>query len=118
MLGIPDYTLRDHLKEQLKIPGVHINEFGGDHLPNILSITVDGIRADQLVAAMDERGVMISAGSACHAGDPTPSRVLLAFGLTEEQALSTIRVSWGNETAIEELDYFVSVLKQCIEVMR
>ena len=112
---VPDYTLRDRLKAGLK--GIHINET--EHqLPNILSITVDGIRSDQLVAMMDERGIMISAGSACHAGDPRPSETLLAFGLTEEQALSTIRVSWGTETTIDEINYFIKTLKNCVGLYR
>ena len=114
---IPNYTLRNHLKDKLKIPPYcHINETG-NQLPNILSITIDGVRSDILLSLLNENGICCSAGSACHAGDPSPSSTLLAFGLTEDEALRTIRVSWGNETKKEDLDFFVYMLQQCIRLI-
>ncbi len=90
----PDYTLRNHLKSKIKLlPYCHIIETE-NQLPNILSITIDGVRSDVLISLLNERGICVSAGSACHAGDPTPSKTLLAFGLSEDEALRTIRVSW------------------------
>lgn len=113
----PDYVLRGYLKERLHLlPYCHINETD-NQLPNILSITIDGVRSDVLLALLNENGICCSAGSACHAGDPTPSSTLLAFGLTEDEALRTIRVSWGNETKKEDLDFFVYVLQQCMRLI-
>ena len=113
----PDYTLRDTLKGYLKIlPYCHINETE-NQLPNILSITIDGVRSDVLLSLLNENGVCCSAGSACHAGDPSPSSTLLAFGLTEDEALRTIRVSWGEKTKIEELNFFVYILQQCMRLI-
>lgn len=113
----PDYTLRDYLRGKIKLlPYCHINETD-NQLPNILSITIDGVRSDVLLALLNENGICCSAGSACHAGDPSPSSTLLAFGLTEDEALRTIRVSWGNETKKEDLDFFVYVLQQCMRLL-
>lgn len=114
---IPNYTLRDHLKSKIKLlPYCHINETE-NQLPNILSITIDGVRSDILLSLLNESGICCSAGSACHAGDPTPSKTLLAFGLSEDEALRTIRVSWGEKTPIEDLDYFVYTLQQCMRLL-
>lgn len=114
---IPDYTLRDYLKSKIKLlPYCHINETD-NQLPNILLITIDGVRSDVLISLLNERGICVSAGSACHAGDPRPSKTLLAFGLSENEALRTIRVSWGKETTKDDLDYFVTNLKQIIEMI-
>ena len=113
----PDYTLRDTLKGYLKIlPYCHINETD-NQLPNILSITIDEVRSDVLLSLLNENGICCSAGSACHAGDPSPSSTLLAFGLTDDEALRTIRVSWGEKTKIEELNFFVYVLQQCMRLI-
>ena len=115
---IPSYTLRDHLKSKIKLlPYCHINETD-NQLPNILSITIDGVRSDVLISLLNERGICVSAGSACHAGDPTPSKTLLAFGLSEDEALRTIRVSWGEETSKEELNYFIDNLKLIVGVLK
>ena len=113
----PDYTLRNYLKEKLQLlPYCHINETE-NQLPNILSVTIDGVRSDILLSLLNENGICCSAGSACHAGDPTPSSTLLAFGLTEDEALRTIRVSWGEQTKKEELDFFIYVLQQCMRLI-
>lgn len=113
----PDHTLRDHLKSKIKLlPYCHINETE-NQLPGILSITIDGVRSDVLLALLNENGICCSAGSACHAGDPRPSSTLLAFGLTEDEALRTIRVSWGEKTKKEDLDFFVYILQQCMRLI-
>lgn len=113
----PNYTMRNYLKSKIKLlPYCHINETN-KQLPNILSVTIDGVRSDVLLSLLNENGICCSAGSACHAGDPTPSITLLAFGLTEDEALRTIRVSWGEQTKIEELNFFVYVLQQCMRLI-
>ncbi len=75
---ILNYTLRDHLKSKIKLlPYCHINETE-NQLPNILSITIDGVRSDVLLSLLNESGICCSAGSACHAGEPRSSETLLA----------------------------------------
>lgn len=59
-----------------------------------LSITIEGVDAQTLILALSKEGIYISAGSACHGSSTQPSRVLKAWGLTDEEALNTIRVSF------------------------
>ena len=67
---------------------------------------------------LDVNGVYASAGSACTADSEEPSRVLLASGLTEEQALSTIRLSFCPETTAEEFNFVADALSRSVEQLR
>jgi cysteine desulfurase len=87
-------------------------------LPNILSLAFEGIDAESLITLLDMKGVVVSAGSACCAGDKEPSRVLKAIGLTDEQALGTIRISLDKDITQEECDKFVRILGECLESLK
>ena len=87
-------------------------------LPNILSLTFDGVNAEALITLLDMNGANVSAGSACCAGDREPSRVLKVIGLGDEQAFSTIRISIGKDTTKEECDEFVRILGECLESLK
>lgn len=102
----------------LGIPGAHINCMGKPRLPNILSVRFDGVNARELLTLLDVNGVYASAGSACHAEDDQPSAALLAAGLTEEQARSTIRLSWCEETPPDDFDFAAEVIADCVERLR
>ena len=69
-----------------------------------------GFRGESLVLALDQRGVAVSSGSACRAGAPEPSQVLLALGLSEEEAHCALRFSLGRETTGEEIERTLSIL--------
>lgn len=71
-------------------------------LPNTSSVTLPGVAALELVRALGERGVMIGVGSACHAREAEPSHVLRAMGLSVQECLATIRVSFGPDTREEQ----------------
>ena len=101
-----------------KIPGVHLNVREKPRLPHILSVRFDGIDARELLTLLDVNGVFASAGSACHAEDDKPSAALLAAGLTEEQAKSTVRFSFSEETTGSEYDTVADVVKECVERLR
>ena len=68
--------------------------------------------------SLDLKGFAVSTGAACSSGNPEPSPVLLAMGLTREEAQSSLRVSlgWGNN--VEEIDMFVETLKATILRLR
>lgn len=102
----------------LGIPGTHINCEDRPRLPNILSARFDGVNARELLTLLDVNGVFASAGSACHAEDDKPSAALLAAGLTEEQAKSTVRFSFCEETTGAEYDTVADVVKMCVERLR
>ena len=101
-----------------EIPGAHINSPMDRRLPNILSVRFDGVNARELLTALDVRGVYASSGSACAADSDEPSRVLLASGLTEEQALSTIRLSFCPETTSEEFSFVADTLREAVAQLR
>ena len=80
--------------------GVHIN--GGTAVPSILNVRIDGVPSEALVLMSDTDDVYISAGAACSSGSPQPSHVLMAMGLSEEEAGNSIRVSFGYNTLEQE----------------
>jgi len=84
-------------------------------LPNLLSLTFPGVNAEVLITLLNMKGVCVSAGSACCSGEKTPSRVLKAIGLTDEEAFSTIRISIGEDTTTEECNEFVRILGECLK---
>ena len=84
----------------------------------IISVTIRGIDANNLVVMLAERNIYVSAGSACHSGINKPSYVLKSIGLSDEDAKSTIRISIGKDISYEELYKFVEELKECVEILR
>ncbi|MGW4562098.1 cysteine desulfurase family protein [Streptomyces sp. NPDC004561] len=107
--------LRDRLHARLAdaLPGrVHLNGPAEARLPNTLNISIDGIRAPELLAAVPE--VACSTGSACHSGDPTPSPVLRAMGLDDDRALSALRLSPGRWTTAEDVDSAARLLAAAV----
>ena len=70
---------------------------------NIISLTVPGVNSEAMVLRLDQDDICVSAGSACSAGSPNPSHVLMGVGLPEELAASTIRISMGTDTTADEM---------------
>lgn len=94
--------LRDRLEARLRseLPELRVNAADGPRLPQTASLTLPGVRAANLIMAARE--LAFSAGSACSSGTGRPSRVLKAMGLTDDEALSTIRLSLGRFTTDDE----------------
>lgn len=105
-------------KAILDIPGAHINTPMDRRIPTILSVRFDGVNARELLTMLDVNGVYASAGSACTADSDEPSRVLLASGLTEGQALSTIRLSFCPETTQDDFIFIAGALSRCVTQLR
>ena len=104
--------MRDRLEKGLQklIPGMKLNGSRRERLPNTLNITLPGMRGESMVLALDQQGVAVSSGSACHAGLPEPSHALTAMGLSEEEAHCSLRFSLGVENTMEEIDRTVSII--------
>lgn len=109
---------------QRRITGVCL-ELGGEAnsalevgAPHITNVTFPGIRADDLLFLLDQRGIFASVGSACRAGVHQPSEVLLAMGRTTEQASATLRFSTGHSSTEDDIDQFLSVLPEALERAR
>ena len=112
---------RDELaKKILEIPGVHLNgpELDANRLYNNLSVHIDGVKANDLVTLASMYGIYISAGSACSSGEAIPSSTLKAIGLTDEQALSTIRITVDETLNQHDISDIAKILKNLIERLR
>ena len=72
----------------------------------------------QLLAALDLKGIAASAGSACTSGSPEPSHVLLAMGLSAEDAKSSLRFTFGKDNTAEDADYAADTLKTLVGRLR
>lgn len=83
-------------------------------VPKVLSLRFDGVDAQTLVLLADMHGVCISAGSACRAHDIKPSPALLAIGLTEEQARSTVRISFSTYNTLAEIQEGARIIADCV----
>jgi cysteine desulfurase len=98
------------LLERSLPPGVRVVSAGAERLPGHSLLLVEGIRAELLVLALDREGFAVAAGSACASGEPEPSYVLTAQGMSERDARSVIRVSLGLGTTADEARRFVAAL--------
>ena len=96
------------------IPNTRVNGPKDARLPNTLNMTFPGMRGESLVLALDQKGVAVSAGSACRAGLPEPSHVLIAMGLSEEEAHCAIRFSLGLGNTMSEIDRSISIIAHII----
>lgn len=113
-------SLRDSLKETIKgdVPDAIFNAAEGEHLPGILNVRFPHTESDSLLLLFDGEGIACSTGSACSAGVQQPSHVLLAMGLSEKEARSSLRFSLGAENSRADIDYFHTCIKKVIERAR
>lgn len=104
------------LKE--KVDDFRINGSLEKRLPNTLNISFPGLDGEAVIVGLDMEGVAIASGSACTSGATEPSHVLMALGLSKREALGSIRVSFGRDNTMEDVDYFLSVLPPIIERLK
>ncbi|MFN3395308.1 MAG: cysteine desulfurase family protein [Thermodesulfovibrionales bacterium] len=111
--------LTETLYRELKdlIPDVSLNGDPELRLPNTLNLCLKGIPSTDLVNILSD-SVAISTGSACHAGVKRPSSVLLAMGLTEEEALSSIRISLGKDNTEEEVKEAAALIAKAAQGLK
>lgn len=83
----------------------------------ILSLRFNNIDAETLVIMLGERGVCVSAGSACSSHSSEPSHALKAIGLTDEQARSTIRVSFSDYNTVTEAHEAAEIVADCVSLL-
>ena len=93
--------LRSYLLDSL--PDVQVNENRNANSPAILNLSVAGVDGERVVFALDEKGVQVATGSACAANKGLRSHILVALGLTDEQADGSIRLSMGRFTTEDDV---------------
>ncbi|MDD3679628.1 MAG: cysteine desulfurase family protein [Candidatus Shapirobacteria bacterium] len=123
-------SFRDRIiKAVLKaIPKSYLNGHTQKRLANNINLRFTGIEGEAILMKLDTEGIAVSTGSACASvglsgelggfGNMTPSHVLLALGLTHEQAHGSIRISLGRSTTKEEVDFLLKVLPKVVADLR
>jgi cysteine sulfinate desulfinase/cysteine desulfurase-like protein len=111
--------LRDKLEDGIRklVPGTRLNGHRQHRLPNTLNMTLPGLRGESIVLALDRYGIQFSSGSACKAGSPEPTHVLLAMGRTDEEAHCAVRFSLSPKTTAKDIDETLKTLSQVLKEM-
>lgn len=111
--------LRDKLLDKLlQIPNSHLNGSLENRVCSNINIRFDGVSGSKLVTLCSLYGVYISSGSACNEGISTPSHVLKAIGLTDEEALSSVRITIGYTNTEDEIETAANIITSLIERIR
>jgi cysteine desulfurase len=114
------YALKKAFVEGLqKLDGIVVNSFEDEQgAPHIVSVSVSGVRSEVLLHALEDKGIYVSAGSACSAKKPQPSATLQAIGVKKELLESTIRFSFSVFTTMEEIQYTLQAMYDIIPLLR
>ena len=112
--------LRDYYIEnvQKRIPNIKINGDLEKRLPGNANISFIGADGEKVLEELDKIGICASSGSACSAGLLNPSHVLLAIGVAPNVASTSLRITFGKENTLEDVDYLVENLTNIIEKIR
>lgn len=111
--------LRDRLIAGLdKIPYSELNGDRFNRLPATVNFCFEGIEGEALLLLLDDKGICASSGSACTSGSLDPSHVLLAIGRPHEVAHGSLRLSLGDDTTEEDMDYLVQAVTDVVTYLR
>jgi cysteine desulfurase len=113
-------SLRDRLEEMLvsSLASVRVNGDRSRRVPNTTNLAFTAAGGEALVIALDLRGVACSTGAACSSGAVEPSHVLLAIGLSPDEARSSLRFSLGRTTTAAEIDRAADIIPPAVERLR
>jgi len=110
-------TLRDTLENGLNtLSAVSIFAQSAERLPNTVQFGVDGFSGETLLMQLDRKGIAVSSGSACTSGKTNASHVLMAMKVPDKLAKSAIRVSFGKNNTMSDVDALLAALNDIIEV--
>ncbi len=117
------YELKEYFAEQIgKVEGVRINGIPSEGCrataPHVVSVSFAGVRSEVMLHALEEKGIYVSAGSACASNKPQTSATLKAMKLPRELWDSTIRFSFSVYTTREEIDYTLHTMYDMIPMLR
>ena len=111
--------LRDKLIEGLSaIPHSALNGDAERRLPSNVNLCFEGIEGESLLLLLDDKGICASSGSACTSGSLDPSHVLLAIGRPHDVAHGSLRLSLGEDTTDEEVDYMIEKVSEVVGYLR
>lgn len=115
-----EIKLRDHLIGRVlkEVPYTRLNGHRSLRLPNNVNFSFQFVEGESLLIMLDMEGICGSSGSACTSGSLDPSHVLLAIGLPHEIAHGSLRLTLGEETTMEDIDFVVEVIQKIVEKLR
>jgi len=113
-------SLRDKLIKGIleRIDHAHLNGHPSRRLPNNVNVSVDFVEGESMTLNLDLEGICASTGSACSSSSLEPSHVLLAMGLSHEQAHGSLRLTIGKWTTVEEIEKILDVLPRVVSKLR
>ena len=107
------------MEEVEKLDGVSVNgKKDHDSAPHIVSVGFAGIRSEVLLHTLEDKGIYVSAGSACASNHPAISGVLRGIGVKNEYLDATLRFSFSEFTTKQEIDYTLETLYNCVPMLR
>lgn len=119
------YTIKEYFITNVqKIEGIQVNGLLPDEgslrgtAPHVVSVSMAGVRSEVVLHALEDKGIYISAGSACASNKPQTSETLKAIGLQKEYWDSTIRFSFSVFTTLEEVEYTLKTLYDLLNSLR
>ena len=112
--------LRDYYISQIEqnIENTQLNGSREERLPGNANFSFKGVDGGAILLKLDELGISASSGSACSTGNPNPSHVLTAIGLNEEYAKSALRITFGEDNDISDVDYLVRSIEKIVYELR
>jgi len=113
-------VFRDRLEEMLTgtLGSVRVNGDRGRRIANTTNLAFAGAGGEALVIALDLQGISCATGAACSSGAVEPSHVLLAIGLSADEARSSLRFSLGRATRSDEIDRAIAIIPPTVERLR
>ena len=110
---------RDRLIEGLStIPHCALNGDAKKRLPGNVNFCFEGIEGESLLLLLDDKGIQASSGSACTSGSLDPSHVLLAIGRVHDVAHGSLRLTIGEETTDEDVEYMIGAVADVVAYLR
>ena len=112
--------LRDQLIKGLmeRIAHVRLNGHPQKRLPNNVNVSIEFVEGESMCLSLDLEGICASTGSACSSGSLEPSHILLALGLSHQQARGSLRFTLGNWTTEEDIERLLEVLPRIVTKLR
>ena len=112
--------LRDKLINgiEVSIPEVKLNGHRTERLPGNVNFSIKYIEGESILLMLDINGIAASSGSACTSGSLDPSHVLLAMGMPHETAHGSLRLTLGDDTTEDDIDYVLEVLPEIVVKLR
>lgn len=108
-------NIQKMLKDGLRtVPGIQIHTPEVQAAPHIVNFTVQSLKSETFIHALEQKGIYVSTTSACSSKRKTPSRTLLAMGVSKDLAERAIRLSLSYENTEEEAKKFLSAVKQIV----